>query len=148
MTVSELRKAADRVQGREEHKGRFGGLILIGIVIGILFNPFTGSATRKWLSDRLFGGGDDFTYEGGGGNGAGQQLGTPHRLGGGLLRSRKQQPAFSFPRRRLKRTSQRGRVQTARRRDVRALQEHSTGLRRVRGVRGRPADDRVEADVL
>ena len=70
MTVSELRKAADRVQGKEEHKGRNGGLILIGIALGILFNPFTGSATRKWLSDRLFGGGDDFTYEGGGGNGA------------------------------------------------------------------------------
>jgi uncharacterized protein with PhoU and TrkA domain len=68
VTVSELRRAADRVQGREEeHKGRNGGLLLIGIVIGILFNPFTGSATRKWLSDRLFGGGDDFTYEGGGG---------------------------------------------------------------------------------
>jgi hypothetical protein len=64
-TVSELRKAADRVQGKEEHKGRNGGLLLIGIAIGILFNPFTGSATRKWLSDRLFGGGDDFTYRGG-----------------------------------------------------------------------------------
>jgi hypothetical protein len=71
-TVSELRKAADRVQGREEHKGRNGGLLLIGIAIGILFNPFTGSATRKWLSNRLFGGGDDFTYSGGdSGNGSG-----------------------------------------------------------------------------
>jgi hypothetical protein len=71
-TVSELRKAAVRVQGREEHKGRNGGLLLIGIAIGILFNPFTGSATRKWLSNRLFGGGDDFTYSGGdSGNGSG-----------------------------------------------------------------------------
>jgi hypothetical protein len=71
-TVSELRRAADRVQGREEHKGRNGGLLLIGIAIGILFNPFTGSATRKWLSNRLFGGGDDFTYSGGdSGNGSG-----------------------------------------------------------------------------
>jgi hypothetical protein len=72
LTVSELRKAADRVQGKEEHKGRNGGLLLIGIVLGILFNPFTGSATRKWLSNRLFGGSDDFTYQGsGGGNGSG-----------------------------------------------------------------------------
>ena len=70
LTVSELRRAADRVQGREEHNSRNGGLLLIGIVIGILFNPFTGPSTRKWLSDRLFGGGDDFTYEGGGGNGS------------------------------------------------------------------------------
>jgi hypothetical protein len=66
-TVAELRRAADRVQGKEEHKGRNGGLLLIGIVLGILFNPITGPATRKWLSDRLFGGGDDFTYQGGNG---------------------------------------------------------------------------------
>ena len=70
-TVSELRKAADRVQGKEEHGSRNGGLLLIGIALGILFNPFTGSQTRKWLSNRLFGG-DDFTYQGSGsGNGSG-----------------------------------------------------------------------------
>ena len=61
-TITELRKAADRVQGREEHKSRNGGLLFLGI----LFNPFTGSQTRKWLSDRVLGGGDDFTYQGGG----------------------------------------------------------------------------------
>lgn len=66
-TIAELRKAADRVQGKEEHKGRNGGLLFIGIVLGILFNPITGPATRKWLSDRMFGGGDDFTYQGGNG---------------------------------------------------------------------------------
>ena len=64
-TITELRKAADRVQGKEEHKGRAGGLLLVGIALGVLFNPLTGAATRKWLSDRLFGGGDDFTYQGG-----------------------------------------------------------------------------------
>ena len=69
--VAELRQAADRVQGREEHSGRNGGLLLIGIVLGLLFNPLTGGQTRKWLSDRLFGGGDDFTYQGGNGS-AGQ----------------------------------------------------------------------------
>jgi len=65
-TITELRKAADRVQGREEHKSRNGGLLFLGILLGILFNPFTGSQTRKWLSDRVLGGGDDFTYQGGG----------------------------------------------------------------------------------
>jgi hypothetical protein len=66
-TIAELRKAADRVQGREEHKSRNGGLLFVGIVLGILFNPVTGGATRKWLSDRLLGGsGDDFTYQGNG----------------------------------------------------------------------------------
>jgi hypothetical protein len=70
-TVTELRKAADRVQGKEEHKGRSGGLLLVGIALGVLLNPLTGPQTRKWLSDRLFGGGDDFTYKGdGSGNGS------------------------------------------------------------------------------
>ena len=68
--VDELREAADRVQGREAHKSRNGGLLLLGIVLGILFNPLTGPQTRKWLSDRALGGGDDFTYKGGAGNGS------------------------------------------------------------------------------
>jgi len=67
-TIAELRKAADRVQGREEHKSRNGALLFVGIVLGVLFNPVTGSQTRKWLSDRLLGGGDDFTYQGGNGS--------------------------------------------------------------------------------
>ena len=64
--IKELRQAADRVQGKEEHKGRNSLLLLAGIAIGILFNPMSGPATRKFISDRLFGGGDDFTYQGGG----------------------------------------------------------------------------------
>jgi hypothetical protein len=67
-TVAELRRAADRVQGRQEHKSRNGGLLFVGIALGILFNPVTGPSTRKWLSDRLFGGGGDFTYQGGNGS--------------------------------------------------------------------------------
>lgn len=67
-TIAELRRAADRVQGREEHKSRNGAILFLGIVLGVLFNPVTGSQTRKWLSDRLFGGGDDFTYQGGNGS--------------------------------------------------------------------------------
>jgi hypothetical protein len=70
-TIAELRKAADRVQGREQHTSRNGTLLFLGIVLGILFNPLTGSQTRKWLSDRLLGGGgDDFTYQGGNGSGS------------------------------------------------------------------------------
>jgi hypothetical protein len=67
-TITELRRAADRVQGREEHKSRNSTLLFVGITLGVLFNPITGPATRKWLSDRLFGGGDDFTYQGGNGS--------------------------------------------------------------------------------
>jgi hypothetical protein len=69
-TIVELRKAADRVQGKEAHSRRNSGLLFIGILLGALFNPLTGAQTRKWLSDRVLGGGDDFTYQGGnGGNG-------------------------------------------------------------------------------
>jgi hypothetical protein len=66
-TITDLRRAADRVQGREEHKSRNSTLLFIGIGLGVVFNPITGPATRKWLSNRLFGGGDDFTYQGGNG---------------------------------------------------------------------------------
>ena len=69
-TIAELRNAATRVQGKEQHKGRSGGLLFVGIGLGVLFNPMTGPQTRKWLSERLFGGGDDFTYKGGSGNGS------------------------------------------------------------------------------
>jgi len=68
-TVEELRSAADRVQGRKEHGSRNSLLLLLGIVLGILFNPASGPATRKFLADRLLGGGDDFTYESSSSNG-------------------------------------------------------------------------------
>ena len=64
-TIAELRRAADRVQGKDQHKSRNSGLLFVGILLGILFNPMTGPSTRKWLSDRMFGGNDDFTYQGG-----------------------------------------------------------------------------------
>ena len=69
-TIAELRRAADRVQGKDQHKSRSSGLLFVGILLGILFNPMTGPSTRKWLSDRVFGGSDDFTYQGGSGNGS------------------------------------------------------------------------------
>ncbi len=67
--IDDLRSASDRIQGRHEHKGRHTTLLLTGIALGILFNPMTGPATRTWLKERLMGGGDDFTYQGGGSNG-------------------------------------------------------------------------------
>jgi hypothetical protein len=63
--LEELRGAADRVQGGGEssHKGRNTMLLVTGIALGILFNPLTGTETRKWLKESLLGGGDDFGYE-------------------------------------------------------------------------------------
>jgi hypothetical protein len=67
--IDELRTASRRLQGKEDHSGRNTMLLMTGIALGILFNPATGPATRRWLSDKLFGGSDDFTYQGGSGNG-------------------------------------------------------------------------------
>lgn len=61
--LDELRAASDRVQNKKQHSARNAALLLAGIAIGILFNPVTGPATRKWLADAIFGGGDEFTYE-------------------------------------------------------------------------------------
>jgi hypothetical protein len=62
--IDELRNAADRVQGKEEHGGRNTMLLLAGITLGILFNPVTGPTTRRWLKDAILGPSDDFTYTG------------------------------------------------------------------------------------
>ena len=60
--VEELRRAADRLQGKERHRGRSGMLLLTGIALGILFNPVTGPETRRWLKEKLLGG-DEFGFE-------------------------------------------------------------------------------------
>jgi len=63
--VDELRQAADRFQGKDEHKSRGSMVLLAGITIGILFNPMTGPATRKWIKEKVLGpSDDDFTYGG------------------------------------------------------------------------------------
>jgi hypothetical protein len=63
--IEDLRKAADRVQGKEQHKARNTLLLLTGITLGILFNPMTGPSTRRWVKNSLFGeSSDDFSYTG------------------------------------------------------------------------------------
>ena len=63
--IDDLRKASDRMQGKEDHGTRNATLLLAGIALGILFNPVTGPQTRSWLKDRLLGGSEDeFTYQG------------------------------------------------------------------------------------
>ncbi len=65
--IAELRAATARLQGkkkRNEHSGRGGLLLMLGVAIGVFFNPVTGPKTRRLVADKLFGGGDDFTYQG------------------------------------------------------------------------------------
>jgi hypothetical protein len=59
--IDNLRSAADRVQGgKDSHTGR-NMLLLTGIVVGVLFNPVTGPATREWLKG-LVGGGESADF--------------------------------------------------------------------------------------
>jgi hypothetical protein len=60
--VSELRQAANRLQGRRESHGGRKLLLLAGVVAGLLFNPVTGPPLRRWTKERLFGN-DEFGFE-------------------------------------------------------------------------------------
>lgn len=61
--IEELRDAADRVQGKKaSHTGR-NAVLLLGIAIGILFNPVTGPATREWLKGLISGSDEDFEQQ-------------------------------------------------------------------------------------
>ena len=61
--VDELRTAANRIQGKEDHGTRNTMLLLAGITAGILFNPMTGPQTRQWLMEKVTGeSSDDYSY--------------------------------------------------------------------------------------
>jgi len=61
--VEEMRTAANRIQGKEDHSGRNTMLLLAGITAGILFNPMTGPQMRAWLMQKVTGeSSDDYTY--------------------------------------------------------------------------------------
>jgi hypothetical protein len=66
--IADLRTAADRVRGKEEHKKGYSGLLLIGLALAVVFNPITGPQVRKWISEKIFGETDGFTYQGGNGS--------------------------------------------------------------------------------
>ena len=68
--VEDLRSAADRLQGKREHRSRHTTLLVAGIALAILFNPITGPETRRWVKD-LIGGDNDFgdDYPSSGSNG-------------------------------------------------------------------------------
>ncbi len=64
--VNDLSDASDRIKGdKKGHKTRNVAL-LTGVTLGMLYNPWTGQATRDWLMERISGGnGDSFEEFGG-----------------------------------------------------------------------------------
>jgi hypothetical protein len=51
----QLTEASDRVKGKKRsHKAR-NTVFLAGIIVGILYNPWTGPQTREWLMDKIAG---------------------------------------------------------------------------------------------
>jgi len=57
--VAGLTDASDRLQGKakkKSHKVRNRVMLLTGVTLGVLYNPWTGEATRDWLMERVAGG--------------------------------------------------------------------------------------------
>lgn len=61
--VEELRKAGGRLQPQESHTTRNILLLLVGAIVGALFNPWTGPETRKWVKDKVAGPEEPFEYQ-------------------------------------------------------------------------------------
>jgi hypothetical protein len=53
--VTEISAASDRLQGKKEHKTRNRVILLTGVTLGVLYNPWTGQATREWILSRVAG---------------------------------------------------------------------------------------------
>jgi hypothetical protein len=60
--VAELTTASDRLQGKSPKKGhkvRNRVVLLTGVTLGVLYNPWTGQATREWIMEQVAGGNGD-----------------------------------------------------------------------------------------
>jgi hypothetical protein len=55
--VGELTEANERLQGKAKkgHKARNRVILLTGVTLGVLYNPWTGEATREWIMKRVAG---------------------------------------------------------------------------------------------
>jgi soluble cytochrome b562 len=53
--VADISDAADRMKSGESHKTRNRVLLLTGLTLGVLFNPWTGQQTRDWIMNRVSG---------------------------------------------------------------------------------------------
>ena len=60
--VDDLSEASDKLQGKakkKSHKTRNRVILLTGVTLGVLYNPWTGESTREWIMDRVAGGNGD-----------------------------------------------------------------------------------------
>ena len=57
--VSDVTEASDRLKGEKSHTTRNRVILLTGVTLGVLYNPWTGPATREWIMDRIAGGNGD-----------------------------------------------------------------------------------------
>ena len=60
--VDDLSEASEKLQGKEkkDHKARKNRVILLtGVTLGVLYNPWTGESTREWIMERIAGGDSD-----------------------------------------------------------------------------------------
>jgi hypothetical protein len=63
-TGTEIRSATARAKkAQTSHRTRNVVLIVSGVVVGVLFNPFTGPDTRRWIKEKAFGPEETFEYE-------------------------------------------------------------------------------------
>jgi hypothetical protein len=60
--VDDLSEATDKLQGKAKKKGhrtRNRVILLTGVTLGVLYNPWTGEQTREWIMERVAGGNGD-----------------------------------------------------------------------------------------
>ena len=55
--VEDLSDASERIQGKakKSHKARNRMILLTGVALGVLYNPWTGDSTRDWIMKRIAG---------------------------------------------------------------------------------------------
>jgi len=57
--VDDLSEASDKLKGKAKkkgHKTRNRVILLTGVTLGVLYNPWTGQATRDWIMEQVAGG--------------------------------------------------------------------------------------------
>ena len=57
--VGDLSEASDKLKGnakKKGHKTRNRIVLLTGVTLGVLYNPWTGQATRDWIMEQIAGG--------------------------------------------------------------------------------------------